>query len=134
MLPSSQIAVSSMSWRVFRRARMNQGVGDDMSFYSPVPNHLYTDEYSSVAISGLLDIYTNLMILHLETHPNPRRQRSPAGGTATGKSRRSRIGVDWELPAGAEPGVQLERFYVPYDGQSRISPFQIPGASAAGRR
>jgi hypothetical protein len=29
---------------------------------SPFPNHLYTDEYSSVAISGLLDIYTNLMI------------------------------------------------------------------------
>jgi hypothetical protein len=26
MLPSSQIAVSSMSWRVLSRARMNQGV------------------------------------------------------------------------------------------------------------
>src|SRR5688500_12992817 len=65
MFPSSQIAVSSMSWRVLRRARMNQGVGVDMCLYSPPRRHLYTDEYSSVAISGLLYIHTNLMIPRL---------------------------------------------------------------------
>ena len=54
-----------MSWRVFRRARINQGVGVDMFGCSPVPRHLYTDEYSSVAISGLLDIDMNLMIPRL---------------------------------------------------------------------
>src|SRR4029079_9096527 len=63
--PSSQIAVSNMSWRVLSRARINHGVVVDMFLCSPVPRHLYTDEYSSVAIPGLLDIHTKPMIRRL---------------------------------------------------------------------
>ena len=36
-----------------------------MFLCSPVPQALYTDEYTSVAIPGLLDIDTNPMIRHL---------------------------------------------------------------------
>jgi hypothetical protein len=41
---------------------MNQGVFVDMSRLPPSGNYRYTDEYSSVPISGLLAIDTNLMI------------------------------------------------------------------------
>jgi hypothetical protein len=56
------MAVSSMSCRVFSRARINQGVVVDIIFRSPVPKHGYIDEYISVAISDLLYIDADSMM------------------------------------------------------------------------
>jgi hypothetical protein len=56
------MAVSNISWRVLRRARMNQGVVADMYFSPFIPDFRYIDEYSYVPILGLSVIDMNLMM------------------------------------------------------------------------
>src|SRR6185436_14110521 len=56
MLPSSLMAVSNMSWRVLRRARMNQGDGLDMFVLPRNTCYGCLYEYSSQPGRDLLDI------------------------------------------------------------------------------
>jgi hypothetical protein len=51
MFPSSQMAVNSMSWRVLRRARMNQGVCVDIDWAPLTDRILRPDIHISMNIA-----------------------------------------------------------------------------------
>jgi len=86
-----------------------------MFLCSPVPRHLYTDEYSSVAIPGLLDIDTNPMIRRLrliqflDENGRPRVGQVTADGTRVGSV--GSFGSTYELAQAAlAAGEALEVF------------------------